>query len=153
MFANLQGKSFQDVSSNLGKDFLRMGFQRGSAFVDLNGDGFLDLVVTSLNDKPRIMLNSGNNGNHWLLVEVTGRMSNRDGIGTRLKLTTESGRILYNHVTTSVGFMSSSDRRVHFGLGNEKSIKSLEIQWPRGAKQQLSHLTSDQVLKVEEPVS
>ncbi len=152
LFANQQGKSFVDVSDKLGKDFLRMGFQRGSAFVDLNNDGFLDLVVTSLNDKPRILLSSGNNGNHWLLVELTGRFSNRDGIGTRIKLTTESGRTLYNHCTVSVGFMSSSDRRIHFGLGAELAIKSMEITWPRGTVQQLTNIKADQVLKLEEPV-
>ncbi len=152
LFANIDGKTFIDVSEKLGKDFLHMGFQRGSAFVDLNDDGFLDIVVTSLNEKPRVLLNSGNNGNHWLLMEVTGRVSNRDGIGTRVKLTTESGRILYNLVSPSVGFMSTSDRRLHFGLGSETLIKSIEIQWPRGTVQQLTNIRADQILKIEEPV-
>ena len=93
----------------MGPDFLRVGFQRGSAFVDLNNDGFMDVVVTSLNQKPRILINSADNGNHWLLIQATGHKSNRDAIGTKFKLTTPSGRILYNHVTASVGFMSSSD--------------------------------------------
>src|SRR5205814_9752888 len=101
---------------------LRVGFQRGSAFVDLNNDGFMDLVVTSLNEKPRILLNSADNGAHWLLIEATGQRSNRDAIGTKFKLTTPAGRTLYNHVTPSAGFMSSSDRRVHFGLGSEDSV-------------------------------
>ena len=151
IFENVEGKEFRDVSSELGPDFNHIGFQRGSAFVDLNNDGFPDLVVTSLGEKPRILLNSADNGNHWLLVNTIGRRSNRDGIGASLKLTTASGRTLYNHVTTSTGFMSSSDKRAAFGLGAEKSIASLEIRWPSGIQQKLRNLKADQILTVREP--
>jgi hypothetical protein len=151
MFENLDGKQFVDVSEQMGADFLRLGFQRGSAIADFNDDGFPDLVVTSLNQKPRILINSGGNGNHWLLIEATGRRSNRDAIGAKIKLTTPAGRTLYNHVTVSVGFMSSSDRRVHFGLGGEKSAAAVEIRWPSGTVQTLKEVAADQILKVEEP--
>jgi hypothetical protein len=150
MFENLDGKRFADVTAEMGKDFLREGYQRGSAFADLNNDGFMDMVVTSLNEKPRILLNSGSNGNHWLLVSLTGRKSNRDAIAARLKVTTASGRVLHSHVSVSVGFMSTSDRRVHFGLGTETAIASLEITWPSGVKQVLENVKPDQILKVEE---
>ena len=151
MFENVDGKEFRDVSAQLGPDFNHPGFQRGSAFVDLNNDGFEDLVVTSLDEKPRILVNSADNGNHWLLVNTIGRRSNRDGVGAALKLTTASGRTLYNHVTTSDGFMSSSDKRVHFGLGTEKAIQSLEIRWPSGIVQTLKKPKADQILTVTEP--
>ncbi len=151
MWRNLGGKRFEDVSQTLGQDFLALGYQRASAFVDLNNDGFMDIVVTSLNEKPRILMNSANNGNHWLLMELTGTRSNRDAIGAQVKVVTLSGRALYNHVTTSVGFMSSSDRRLHFGLGSEKKIASIEIRWPSGKLQKLGATTADQFLKVEEP--
>jgi len=151
MFENVDGREFRDVSARLGADFNHAGFQRGSAFVDLNNDGFLDLVVTSLDEKPRILMNSADNGNHWLLVDTIGRRSNRDGIGAALKLTTASGRTLYNHVTTSEGFMSSGDKRVHFGLGIEKAIQSLEIRWPSGIVQTLKRVQADRILTVTEP--
>jgi hypothetical protein len=85
------------------------------------------------------------------MVDTRGRRSNRDGIGAKLKLTTASGRVLHNHVTTSVGFMSSSDKRVHFGLGPEAKVRELEIRWPSGAVQTLTDVPVDRVLKVEEP--
>jgi hypothetical protein len=151
MFENIDGKDFQDVSREMGKDFLFTGFQRGSAFADLNNDGFPDIVVTSLNERPRILINSADNGNHWLLLDLRGRVSNRDAIGARVKVTTPSGRTLYNHVSASVGFLSSSDRRLHFGLGSERSAESVEIRWPRGAMQMLKNVAADQILKIEEP--
>jgi hypothetical protein len=85
------------------------------------------------------------------MVDTRGRKSNRDGIGAKLKLTTASGRVLYNHVTTSVGFLSSSDRRVHFGLGAETKVRELEVRWPSGAVQKLSDPAVDRLLLVEEP--
>jgi enediyne biosynthesis protein E4 len=151
MFENQNGREFLDVSREMGADFLRSGFQRGSAFADLNNDGFMDIVVTSLNQKPLILMNSADNGNHGLLLQLTGTKSNRDGIGAKIKVTTPSGRMLYNHVTTSVGFLSSSDRRVHFGLGKESSAAFIEIRWPSGLTQTLSNVAAGQILKVEEP--
>ena len=151
MFENAGGKQFQDVSAVMGKDFLRTGYQRGSAFGDFNKDGFEDIVVTSLNEAPRILINSADSGNHWLVLELVGRSSNRDAIGAKVKLTTASGRILHNHVSVSVGFMSSSDKRVHFGMGAEKQARSIEIRWPRGAVQQISNVAADQYLRIEEP--
>jgi hypothetical protein len=153
MFRNIQGKSFIDASETMGNDFLAPGFQRGSAFADLNNDGFMDIVVTSLGRKPRILMNRAANGNHWVMLDLQGVRSNRNGIGASIKLTTESGRTLYNHVTTSVGFMSSSDRRVHFGLGKENRIREIEITWPSGIVQRLEHPNADQILRVEEPVN
>jgi enediyne biosynthesis protein E4 len=122
---------------------------------DLNNDGFEDIVVTSLNERPRILMNSDGNGNHWLALELVGTSSNRDAIRAKVKVTTVSGSTLYNHVSVSVsvsvGLMSSSDKRVHFGLGGENRVKSIEIRWPRGAKQSLADVAADRYLKIEEP--
>jgi enediyne biosynthesis protein E4 len=120
---------------------------------DLNDDGFPDLVVTSLNKTPRILLSSADNGHHWLWIELRGTRSNRDAIGAKVKVTTGSGRTLYGHVSVSVGFMSSSDRRRHFGLGAETVVRSVEIRWPSGKTQLLENVKVDQHLLVEEPSS
>ena len=151
MFRNLDGAHLADVSEQMGPDFLPVGYQRGAAFGDLNNDGFEDIVVTSLGQKPRILINQRLNHNHWLLFDLRGHRSNRDGIGANLKLTTSSGRVLYNQATTSVGLMSSGDRRVHFGMGADAVAASVEIHWPSGIVQRLSHVVADQIVKVEEP--
>ena len=151
MFENQGGKTFIDVTEKMGPDFAFIGYQRGSAFVDLNNDGFMDLVVTSLGAKPRILMNNALVKNHWIMFDLRGHKSNRDGIGATIKVTTGSGRMLYNHVTTSVGFMSSSDRRAHFGLGAETKIDHAEIRWPSGIVQRLERPTVDRIMKVEEP--
>jgi len=151
LFHNVDGKVFADVSEGLGPDFLVKGYQRGSAVGDLNGDGFPDLVVTSLNKHPRILLNSGDNKNHWLWLDLVGGRSNRDAIGAKVKVTTATGRTLYNHVTASSGFMSSSDKRLHFGLGGDSAVRSIEIRWPSGRTQTLEGIGVDRVLRVVEP--
>jgi len=152
MFRNVDGKTFVNANAEMGPHFSTPGYQRGSAFVDLNNDGFMDLVVTSLGEKPRILINNALNGNHWIIFDLVGHKSNRNGIGAVIQVVTQSGRALYNHVTTSVGFMSSSDRRAHFGLGKETAIRYAEIRWPSGIIQRMEAPKIDQILRVEETI-
>ena len=120
------------------------------AFGDLNNDGKIDAVVTCLNAHPEIWINRSPQPNHWLLLKLVGTRSNRQALGARIKLIPESGPAQYNHVTTSVGFSSSSDDRVHFGLGRAARAKSIEITWPSGAKQTVSDVPADRILSIVE---
>jgi len=149
VFLNDKGR-FVDASKDAGQDFQRPLAHRGCAFGDLNNDGRIDLVVSALNAPAQILQNISAPENHWLIVKTIGTRSNRDGIGAKLKVETESGT-QYNHVTTSVGYAGSSDRRVHFGLGRDAVVNRLEIRWPSGARQELTNIKANQILAVTEP--
>jgi len=152
IFENVDGKRFVDVSAQMGAHFQRKGYQRGAAFADLNNDGFLDVIVTSLGRKPAILLNSAEGGGHWLTIRVEGRKANRDSIGARITAVTPGGRMLRDWVSPSVGFLSSSDPRVHFGLGGEAKLESLEIRWPGGGALTMKDVAVDRILTVREPL-
>ena len=97
-----------------------------------------------------ILHNITETGNHWLLLKLVGTKSNRMGLGAQIHIVTPDGKSQWNEVTTSVGYASSSDRRVHFGLGSN-TIKEIEIRWPSGIKQILRNVEGDRVVTVEEP--
>jgi hypothetical protein len=122
---------------------------RGCAFGDLDGDGRVDVVVTALGQDAEIWMNRSEKSGHWLDIALQGTKSNRDGIGARIKLVTRNGA-QYNHMTTSVGYASSSDGPVHFGLGTDTQADSIEIHWPSGIVQTLQNVSADQVLHVTE---
>jgi hypothetical protein len=142
--------TFSDVSATAGLAFLEPRTHRGAAFGDLNNDGAIDIVVSAIQDRPQILMNRTANGNHWILLKLVGTKDNRDGLGTKVKITTSDG-VQYNEATTAVGYNSSSDKRIHFGLGNAVVIEKIELAWPTGVKQMLTNVKVDQVLTVVEP--
>ncbi len=123
---------------------------RGAAFADFNRDGALDVVVTRLNQPAVLFMGHPPPGNHWLQLKLVGTSSNRDAIGAELHLTAPGGE-QWNQVTTAVGYASSSDVEVHFGLGRDHEATRLDIRWPSGIRQRLEHIKADQRLVVREP--
>lgn len=150
VFQNLRNGNFRDVSEQSGPDMQVRTAHRGCAFGDLNNDGKIDVVVSAIGSPGELLYNRSPGNNHWILIQAVGTKSNRDGIGTRIKLTSESGLTQYNHVTTAGSYASSSDKRVHFGLGSDSRIKEIELRWPTGKLQVLRNVKADQVLKVTE---
>jgi hypothetical protein len=151
LFRNLGNGKFENVSNSAGPDFVKPAAHRGLAVGDLDNDGRLDTVMTTMNGPARIFHNTTRNGNHWLLLKLTGTKSNRMGIGAKIRVTGADGLVQYNHVTTSTGYACSSDSRVHFGLGSASVAKEIEIMWPSGMKQTLRDVKGDRVVPVAEP--
>jgi hypothetical protein len=151
VFRNLGNGQFGDVSATAGADFTRPAPNRGLAYGDLDNDGRVDLVVTSLGGPVRVLRNVTETRNHWILLKLVGTKSNRMGIGAQIRITTDDGRRLYNEVTTSTGYSASSDPRVHFGLGSSRVIREIEIRWPSGTRQLLHDVATDRLMEVTEP--
>jgi enediyne biosynthesis protein E4 len=149
VFRNKGGLSFEDISSQAGSSFSAPAPHRGAAFGDLNNDGKIDVVVTVLNGPPEIWMNRSSSKNHWILLKLVGTKSNRDGLGAKVKITTSLG-LQYNHATSAVSYNSSSDKRVHFGLGSAGVVDTIELTWPSGIKQVLKNVKADQLLTVTE---
>jgi len=151
LFRNLGNGKFAEIGPSAGPDFQEEAAHRGVAFGDLFNDGRIDAVVTVLGGPVEILRNISETGNHWILLKLVGKQSNRMGIGAQIHITTEDGASQWNEVTTAVGYTASSDSRVHFGLGKNRLIKDVEIRWPSGMKQVLHEVAADQILVVEEP--
>ncbi len=137
------------LTGEAGLDASQGGRHRGCAFGDLDGDGRVDVVATALDRDAEVWMNRSEKSGHWLEVQLRGTRSNRDGIGAQIKVVTKSGT-QYNHMTTSVGYASSSDGPVHFGLGRDARAETVEIRWPSGRVQTVHDVAGDQVLKVTE---
>jgi hypothetical protein len=142
---------FRDVTAEPGAAMQHPRAHRGCAFGDLDDDGRIDVVVSAIGDPAGILYNVTANAGHRLDLRLVGTKSNRDGLGATVKLTGASGRVQYNHATTAVGYASSSDKRVHFGLGDDGSAREIEVRWPSGTIQVLRDVAGDQVLEVKEP--
>jgi hypothetical protein len=150
LLRNDQGR-FLNVSPQSGSIFTTPIAARGAAFGDLDNDGRVDVAI-NCNDGPAIILhNRGGNGNHWLILNLTGTASNRDAIGSKIRLVSDSGQQQTRFVSTAGSYISASDKRVHFGLGSSKKIRLIEITWPSGIVQRLESVSADQILQVKEP--
>ena len=118
---------------------------RGAAFGDINNDGRMDVVVTSLGGPPLVLLNRENSGNHWLSILLRGTRSNRDGYGARVRVNGQT-----RFATSAGSYLCANDKRLHFGLGAAEKA-GVEVLWPSGTKQVLADVRADQFLEVAEP--
>ena len=127
------------------------GVSRGTFFGDYDNDGDTDLLVTQLNDNVTLLQNNTESRHNWLRIKTVGTLSNRDGIGARITLTSDNETQI-REVRRNASYLSSNDPRLLFGLGTRKTVDRLEIRWPSGVVQVLENLETNQELVVREPL-
>jgi len=149
MFRNLGHGKFEDVSKELGPDFLKPIAGRGLATADFDNDGDMDAAINVRGDYPELLRNDGGNANNWLEVFLIGTKSNRDGIGASLKLVSQ-GFTEYKQAEGGGSYMGANDPRIQFGLGKRTKIDSLEIKWPSGMVDKLSNVPINKIIAVKE---
>ncbi|MGC2539347.1 MAG: CRTAC1 family protein, partial [Candidatus Sulfotelmatobacter sp.] len=150
LFRGLGNGKFADVSRDAGAVLDAKTVSRGACFADYDNDGKIDAFVVNLGAPGTLLHNVTQNSNHWLTVKLTGKKSNRDGIGAHLELLAGGRKQTAERIAGS-GYLSQDDGRVHFGLGSAAKADKLTIHWPSGQVQVLENLAVDRILTVEEP--
>jgi hypothetical protein len=149
LYHNLGKGNFADVSAGAGPGINMHASSRGLAVGDLWNDGRISAVITNLNAAPSLLVNQVRNSNHWIAIRTVGTKSNRDGIGARLSVKA-GARTLVDEVRSGSSYNSSSDMRVHFGLGSATKVDSIQIRWPSGLLERFDNLPVDSIQMLKE---
>ncbi|MGB7189474.1 MAG: CRTAC1 family protein [Acidobacteriaceae bacterium] len=131
LYFNLGNGKFRDISKQSGPGITTLASSRGMAIADFWNDGRISAVVNNIDERPMLLVNMAANANHWLGVITRGTRSNRDGIGARVTVYA-AGRRWVEGVRSGSSYISSSDLRLHFGLGAAKAVDKIEVRWPSG---------------------
>jgi hypothetical protein len=150
LYENVGGGQFEDVTAAAGAALQVERVGRGLAVADFDNDGNLDLVISSLGQRPFLLRNVTRAKNNWLMIRARGRTSNSFGLGATVTITTSEGRQV-REINNVASYLSSNDIRLHVGLGKAPIIQRLDIRWPNGTLQVLENVKVNQVLVVEEP--
>jgi hypothetical protein len=149
LFRNLGDATFEEVGRNAGPGFAIEKVSRGLATADYDNDGDVEILISNMNDSPDLLRRKTKNPNQSVLLKTVGTKSNRNGIGTKVTLT-GGGLTRYDEVRSGSSYLSSSDLRLHFGLGYAKEIEHLELVWPSGTTEVLAGLAPGRILTIEE---
>jgi hypothetical protein len=131
LYHNNGNGTFTNISSTAGEAINKRLSSRGVAVADLWNDGRMSVVISNMNDRQELLVNQEKYSNHWIAFKTVGTKSNRDGIGARIRVTVGK-RVYVNEVRSGSSYNSSSDLRMHFGLGATTSVDSVEVRWTNG---------------------
>jgi hypothetical protein len=146
LFHNEGHETFREVGESAGPAFQRPDVGRGAATGDVDNDGAVDLLVTNNNGPVRLLHNEAGSRQHWLGVRLEGARSNRFGIGARVALVRDGEEPRWRRVHTDSSYLSASDVRVHFGLGERADLRGLMVDWPDGSRESWDIRTADTVV-------
>ena len=144
LYHNNGDGTFSDISASAGSGITTPASSRGLAVGDLWNDGRISAVINNMNAPSSLLVNQVRNSNHWIAIHTVGTKSNRDGIGAQIRVKA-GGRIRIDEVRSGSSYISSSDMRVHFGLGKTDTIDWVEIRWPSGLTERFTNLPVDQI--------
>jgi hypothetical protein len=148
LFHNLGGGRFEEVGVRAGAAMKTARVGRGAAVADFDNDGRLDLVITNLDSSPVVLRNAGQTGN-WIRIRTVGKKSNRDGYGARITVTT--GDVTQtDEVRAGSSYLSSSDPRLHFGVGKASRVDRVVVRWPSGTEDVITNIPANQDITIEE---
>jgi hypothetical protein len=147
---NMEGRRFEDISAAAGPDFQQPALYHGTAFADFDNDGRIDAAVTTLDGPVKLFHNVTRGGGHWLAIKLRGTTANRDGLGATVTVTLPDGRTLHGHATTSVGYASSSEPLVRFGLGSQTEATRVQVRWPGGGIQESGSTRGDRIVEIKQ---
>jgi len=149
-YLNRRDGTFEDVSQKLGDDPQVRKVARAVAFGDLDNDGDIDFAVSNMNNSPSIYRCDSDSEHHWIVLKTRGEQSNRDGIGTRITITSKSVGLQIREIRRTFGIYATNDPRAHFGTGPDATIDRINVDWPSGIKQVFENISTDQHYLVDE---
>jgi hypothetical protein len=149
LFHNLRNGTFAEVSLQAGPAFLEKRAARGAAFGDYDNDGDLDILVNNNDGRPSLLRNDSRSEGHFLNVRLAGSGSNRDAVGARVRLDADTGRQMRD-VKSGGSYLSSSDPRLHFGLGAATLARQISVRWPSGSRQVFRDVVADRFYLLKE---
>jgi len=150
VYHNEGNGKFLDVSAQMGSGIAERYSSRGAAFGDFDNDGGIDVLVLNMNDPPSLLRNIGGNKNNWIKIKLIGTHCNRTAVGARVRVLTGKHAQM-DEVHTGGSVMSQSDLRLHFGVGQAKTIDLIEVKWPTTwKKEKFADVEVNQILTIKE---
>ncbi|MBS0263380.1 MAG: CRTAC1 family protein [Planctomycetes bacterium] len=147
---NSEGQRFVDVVPQLSAAIQEPMLGRGSATADFDNDGRVDMLGVDLEGPVRLIMNGTRTANHWLKFDLRGKHPNLFAYGARI-VGRAGDQQWISEVSPASSYLSSSDPRIHWGLGELPDVESVTIRWPSGQVQTLEHVAADQILRINEP--